>query len=110
LIFVVSSIPHLPGSPDKFPEGTDKLVHFVEYFILSLLLYRGIDGKAASSIWQIFAALVVIGFVIACLDELYQHSVPGRDSSVLDLAADFAGVFTGAAIALYRRRRYSSEG
>jgi VanZ family protein len=110
LIFAASSIPDLPGSPKSFPEGTDKLAHFIEYFILSLFLYRGIDGKVAGSIWHIFAALLVIGFVIACLDELYQHSVPGRDSSVLDLAADFAGVSAGAVIVLYRRRRYSSEG
>jgi VanZ family protein len=109
LIFLASSIPEMPGGYDNFPVGTDKVAHFIEYFVLSLLLYRGIKDKATGNRALLLASIVVIGFVVACLDELYQHSVPGRDSSVRDLAADLAGVFAGAILGLYRRGRYSSE-
>ena len=109
LIFLASSIPNLPGGYNNFPAGTDKVVHFIEYFILALLLYRGIKDKAAGKRVLLLTSIVLIGFIVACLDELYQHSVPGRDSSILDLAADFSGVFVGALLVLYRRGRYPSE-
>jgi VanZ family protein len=108
-IFLASSIPELPGEYEHFPEGTDKVVHFVEYFVLALLLYRGIKDYAAGNRAALVAALLAIGFVVAGLDELYQHSVPGRDSSIMDLAADVAGVFTGALLVVCRRRYSPSE-
>ncbi len=109
-IFLASSIPDVPGGYNNLPEGTDKVVHFIEYFVLSLFLYRGIKGKAIGNKWLLLASILVIGFVLACLDELYQYTVPGRDSSIMDLAADFAGIFTGAILVLYRRGRFPSEG
>ena len=109
LIFVASSIPEMPGGYNRFPEGTDKVVHFIEYFVLALLLYRGIKDKAVGSRGLLLVAIVLIGLVVASLDELYQHSVPGRDSSIKDLAADLAGVFAGALISLRRGGRDASE-
>jgi VanZ family protein len=109
-IFLASSISDMPGGYNNFPEGTDKVVHFIEYFVLSLFLYRGIKDKTIGNRWLLLASIVVIGFVVACLDELYQYFVPGRDSSIMDLAADFAGIFSGALLVLYGRGRYPSEG
>ncbi len=110
VIFLASSVPDMPGGEYDFPEGTDKVVHFFEYFVLSLLLYRGIKDKAAGDRRLLLASIVVIGLVVACLDEFYQFFVPGRDSSIKDLAADLAGVLAGVLLGLFRRGRYSSEG
>ena len=85
-------------------------MHFIEYFVLSLFLYRGIKDMMIGNRWLLMASIVVIGFVVACLDEFYQYFVPGRDSSIMDLAADFAGIFAGTLLVLYVRGRYSSEG
>jgi VanZ family protein len=68
-----------------------KCAHFFEYFILSLLVLRGIRAgrKEAHLGW----ALVAIGMVAGCaaLDEFHQSFVPGRGPAVRDVLLDTAG-------------------
>jgi VanZ family protein len=110
-IFIMSSIPDLPGDYRALPAGTDKVAHFVEYFVLALLLHRGIRRDGVKRMELVLISLVVIGFAIGGLDELYQNLVPGRDSSVADLAADLIGITAGALTIYYnQRRRARSEG
>ena len=102
LIFGLSSIPDLALGDMKFPEGTDKVVHFFEYLVLALLFYRGLSYDAVR--FKLVLLIVTCGTAagLAGLDELYQSYIPGRDSSFLDLMADFAGIAAGAAgILLY---------
>lgn len=109
-IFVMSSIPDLPGEYRDFPPHTDKVMHFIEYFVLAILLYRGIRNDETGRISVELAALVLIGVGVAGLDELYQSIVPGRDSSVADLASDMGGVVAGALIMFYSWKRSLLKG
>ena len=109
-IFVMSSIPDLPGEYKDLPPHSDKVVHFIEYFVLAILLYRGIRNDDRGRISQVMSALVLIGISVAGLDELYQSIVPGRDSSLADLLSDIGGVAAGAAIMLYRWKRSLLKG
>jgi len=109
-IFVMSSIPDLPGEYRELPPHSDKVVHFVEYLILALLLYRGMSGDGSKRVGRDLTALLLIGFGIAGLDEIYQSIVPGRDSSAADLASDLGGIMTGMAIIAFRARRSLSKG
>ena len=104
-IFVMSSITYLPGDYSVLPRHSDKVVHFIEYLVLAILLYRGLNDDGSGRIRVVMTALVLIGVGIAGLDELYQSMVPGRDSSVADLAMDITGVVTGAAITFSRWKR-----
>jgi VanZ family protein len=68
-----------------------KCAHFVEYFILSLLVLRGIRAgrKEARLGWALVAIGIVAGY--ATLDEFHQSFVPGRGPAVTDVLLDTAG-------------------
>ncbi len=109
-IFVMSSIPDLPGEYRHLPPHADKVVHFIEYFVLAILLYRGIRGDESDGMRGVLIALVLLGVGIAGLDELYQSIVPGRDSSIADLASDVGGIVAGAYVVFSRWKRSLAKG
>lgn len=79
--------------------GVRKCAHFTEYFILSLLILRGIRaGRHETRLaWALAAIGVVAGY--AALDELHQRFVPGRTPAVRDVLIDTTGGATAQAIA-----------
>lgn len=98
LILALSSIPSTPKPPSEVPY--DKLAHLAIYgvlgFIVGWMLRRRTGAHGASVIAM--AALLCVAWGAG--DEIYQSSVPGRDPSLADLAADFAGALSGAACAV----------
>lgn len=112
-IFGVSSIPDL-GPPSVDLPWTDKIAHLCEYGILGLLYARA--GVQAAPTWRRALGGAITGALVGGVDELYQRSIPGRDSSGLDLAADAVGAGLGAiawgrvaALRAARSARPSSE-
>lgn len=103
LIFVLSAQPRLKP-PFKF-ESSDKVAHVIEYGGLGFLLARALRtvpmlrGIALPSL-----VAVAIGFCIGGSDELFQSTVPGRDSSTLDLIADTIGLSIAQLVYLWVRR------
>lgn len=95
-IFVQSSYP----SPDTIPSFaySDKLMHFVAYGILGVLICRAANtvGRWRHS----WGTLICIGVVAATLygasDEWHQSFVAGRSAEATDLIADFAGSVAGS--------------
>ena len=94
-----------------------KCGHFAEYFILSLLILRGLRAQHRDFglRWALIVILMVAGY--AALDEFHQSFVPGRSAAVSDVLLDTSG---GAAailiVALFvlwggvrRRQREESE-
>lgn len=68
-----------------------KCAHFIEYFILSLLILRGIrGGRREVRIAWIFAAIILVAGY-ASLDEFHQSFVPGRTPAVTDVLIDTSG-------------------
>ena len=76
-----------------------KCAHFTEYFILSLLLLRGIRaGRHGMRLaWAVLAIVLVAGY--ASLDEFHQRFVPGRTPKVTDVLIDTTGGAAAQAIA-----------
>jgi VanZ family protein len=67
-----------------------ELAHFVEYFVLSLLLYRALRvGYGWSA--RAAATAVVIAGLYAVGDELHQWFVPGRTAAATDCLIDLSG-------------------
>ena len=68
-----------------------KCGHFVEYFILSVLILRGLRaGRRESHLaWTLLAILLVAGY--ASMDEFHQRFVPGRTPAVRDVLIDTTG-------------------
>ena len=88
-IFALSSLSAIPEMPKK----SDKILHFLEYFFLALLLWRAF---ACERFWTLESgrviAVVLIGCLYAASDEIHQSYVPGRFASIYDWFADVAGI------------------
>lgn len=76
-----------------------KCAHFTEYFILGLLLLRGIRGenRGLKLAWALLAIAIVACY--ASLDEFHQSFVPGRTAAVTDVMIDTSGGIVAQAIA-----------
>jgi len=68
-----------------------KCAHFTEYFILRLLILRGIRGgrRETHLRWAVIAVILVAAY--ASLDEIHQIFVPGRTAAVTDVLLDTTG-------------------
>ena len=105
-LFVATHIPKF-GVP-MAPKGSDKLMHFLGYFLLTLLAGRTAirRGVAISRGW--LARWTVIFLTYGALDEFLQQFV-SRHASVYDWIADAVGVVAGMGILCAVRER-PSEG
>jgi VanZ family protein len=109
LIFILSS----RTIPDIFPEtrNIDKIIHIVEYSILSVLWLRAIE-----SWWpdmdkkRLFITAVILTSLYGISDEVHQSFVPGRSSEAYDIVADIIGALLGARLYVrYAKRQQEVE-
>lgn len=84
----------IPGSSNSsLMPGTDKIIHFLFYLVLSLIcIYSEIFKKFNNEKLIIIALCTLYGLFIECI----QAVLPWRSFELLDIFADFAGVFTGS--------------
>jgi VanZ family protein len=68
-----------------------KCGHLTEYFILSLLILRGIRNGRSGVRWTWALATILLVAAYASLDEFHQSFVPGRTALVTDVMIDTAG-------------------
>jgi len=97
LIWVASSVssPRLP-SLGRLP--VDKLLHAAIFGALCWLVLRAITVGAKRTLGAAATAVAIAG-AYGWVDELHQRFVPGRDSSMGDVAADVLGATVVAGIA-----------
>jgi VanZ family protein len=110
LLFTLSSFSQLPSAPGGV---TDKHEHFAGYGVLSAFVLRGLSGATLAGVTGGTAAgAAIIATAYGVTDELHQRFVPGREASLLDLAADALGAIGAAgalwAWAIIRSRRRES--
>jgi VanZ family protein len=75
-----------------------KAAHVTEYAIFSVMLFRSLRGKQSGwrLTWMVEALAAAV--VYACLDEVHQAFVPGREASIYDSMLDSAGAGIGQLI------------
>ena len=111
-IFAVSTLPL--GRPPLIWRAQDKVVHLVEYAVLSALLFRAWRGGRGVAAAFLLAAAAAAA--LGCLDELYQSVIPSRTADPFDALADAVGAFIGgggaaaAALILGGRRAAAAGG
>lgn len=98
LIFVISSLEQPPLPMPKFEWLTiDKVYHFIEYGILSVLLT--IAFVNAPPKWlpksRIWVTAAFIAILYGASDEIHQMFVPGRLATIADWVADVIGAIAG---------------
>lgn len=98
-IFFLSAQSHPEEQlPSFLLEGVnDKVLHAVEYGILSLLCYRAFRWAAGPAVArQAVVLAIVTASVYGLTDEVHQLFVPFRESSWQDWLADIIGAVIGA--------------
>ena len=111
LIFVISS-----KEPSQLPMPKfewlpiDKLYHFIEYGILSVLLtiaFVNVPPKWLPANW-IWGTSVLISILYGASDELHQMFVPGRSATFGDWVSDVLGAIAGVVgVYFYHRSKNS---
>ncbi|MBI5048417.1 MAG: VanZ family protein [Deltaproteobacteria bacterium] len=100
LIFYMSSQPLEEFQlPDVW--NIDKVAHFIEYGVLGIIWFRALNTVSVNSKQIVFVAFAIT-FLYGISDEIHQHFVPNRNSSIYDAIADGIGAWVG--IWLYKRR------
>ena len=80
------------NSKIEFFYSFDKIVHFLEYFLLTFLFWKPISSFSnLTSINSISLGIFLFCSLNGLLDEYHQKFVYGRDSSYGDLLADVIG-------------------
>lgn len=79
----------LPSIPFIF---YDKLMHAVEYGVLSMLFYLSVNSSIKfKRAWYPMVIAIVLSVVFGIFDEIHQHFVPFRNADFLDIVADGVG-------------------
>jgi VanZ family protein len=103
MIFWLSSRSSLPSPPGISYAISANAGHFLVFFALATFILFGLGaGKQASRRELYIAGALALLYGVS--DELHQSFVPGRDASVLDLAADAAGIVVALAWVVTWRR------
>jgi VanZ family protein len=102
LILTATSIPD-PPTPSFLPDGADKVVHFLMYGSLGLLVARALLSERGN--WRTAILTLVFALAFAAVDEWHQQFIAGRSADAADWTADALGAATGSALALALRRR-----
>lgn len=96
LIWTLSSFSSVNVPIESMP-FSDKGAHFVEYGGLGLLLAHAcIRTWPARRGFRTWLMTVILTTAWGALDEIHQAFVPGRNSDIFDLIADFLGACIGA--------------
>ena len=93
---VIFLLTHVPSSMIKPPKISDKLMHFLAFGGLGMLMCY---VTTSDRLVRRFSIIAIIGMSYAAIDEYTQGFVRGRSPDVMDFVADTAGIL--AAIAVY---------
>lgn len=99
VIFFLSAQSHPEDQLPSFllRNVSDKVLHAVEYSILSLLCYRAFRWAAGPAVArQAVVLAIVTASIYGLTDEVHQAFVPLRESSWQDWLADSTGAVMGA--------------
>jgi hypothetical protein len=104
LIYYSSSI-HGEDIPKIDIPNIDKLIHFIEYFILGALLVRAFANSSGKANFNFILLLsILIASAYGVLDEFHQRFVAGRSPEIFDVLSDIIGSFSGALLSLHKEK------
>lgn len=110
ILFLATSLP-----AQKLPSigFTDKINHFIAYFVLAVLVNLTLIYQRKSRLLfeKAPVATIIICLFYGAVDELHQLLVPGRFAETLDWVADGLGTVVGVLTVYYliNRLKYHLE-
>jgi len=96
LIFILSAMPG--GVVPRLFCGADKILHFVEYLPLGVLLMRAMAMMGSRRRIQALLVTLFVVMLYALTDEIHQVFVPGRTLDAADWAMDVLGAVAGGGL------------
>lgn len=87
-----------------------KLIHFISYALLSLLLFRafyGFSNQKWDPKWILYSAAISLAYGIA--DESIQKFLPNRHGNVVDVLIDMSGICVALGIVWSRKNKLISK-
>ncbi len=82
-------------------------MHLCAYFVLGFLAMGAMRSSVYGYTGNQLGVVIVLTGLFGLLDEYHQSFVPGRDASITDSLADFAGAALGAGVLFLLVRRYA---
>jgi VanZ family protein len=76
--------------------GSDKGLHFIGFFILTILLIFTFKNYTAK---RVYLKSLIVAIIIGIIIEIIQLFIPTRTFSWYDLVADLGGIFLGMVLA-----------
>jgi VanZ family protein len=109
LVIYISSIPNL-NRPDIEILKYDKIIHFIEYAIFAILVFRSFSHIFSRQRLRlvVYSSLLFL-VVFAFIDEFFQSHIPGRDSDIFDVLFDVLGGFLLIIILYIRQKKIPFE-
>ncbi len=96
VIFILSAI---PGSTiPRFFCGADKILHFLEYLPLGVLLMRAMAAMGGRLRIRALLVTLFVVMLYALTDEIHQFFVPGRTLDAADWVMDVLGATAGGSL------------
>ncbi|MBK6915336.1 MAG: VanZ family protein [Ignavibacteriales bacterium] len=94
---ILISATSIPADSVPTTGVSDKIEHFLAYFILTILLASTLimQNKFSNLKKHYLLSTLIIGIVYGAIDELHQLIVPGRSCELLDWLSDVGGVMLG---------------
>ncbi len=89
-------------------ESIEETMHFVEYSILSILIYRALSSAYQSH--KLYTMAIAITFVLGWLDEVIQYFVPSRVYDIRDVFLNVLGGCVGLGFVLMFSRDGKNSG
>ena len=100
----------LPGSDpatlELLHEFARKCVHFIDYFVLSLLLFRAVRAPHRGWALRWAAVALLMTSAYAASDEYHQSFEAGRGPSAADAALDISGAATAQLVTWFFTRTW----
>ncbi|PKK84737.1 MAG: hypothetical protein CVT49_00870 [candidate division Zixibacteria bacterium HGW-Zixibacteria-1] len=109
LIIIISSI-HGLGLPPVKIIALDKLIHFIEYAIFAVLIFRSFSNLSPNlqGRFTVFLSMFFIT-LFAVFDEIYQSYIPGRHSDPFDFLFDVLGASFIIIYLFLRKKRVAGK-
>jgi VanZ family protein len=105
ILFIATSLP-----VERLPSigFTDKINHFIAYFVLAVLVNLTLIYQRKSRLLFEKAPIstIVICMVYGAFDEIHQMFVPGRFAETLDWVADVLGTLTAVLLIYFLINRF----
>ena len=100
VILLLSSIPGSSISELGLPDALSYVGHGIEYGLFgAALAWASVGGGGDSrEAGRIVLAVAIVVAILGGVDELYQGTVPGRQTSLLDLGVDVVAATLASAV------------